>query len=218
MEIVRFGDPPGVELDVCRRCGGVWFDHGEVQGLRALRRGSAGPRLMPGETTPVHRCHGCHEPIDRQDEQCLQCNRVNRLECPSCQCEMERVQHGDFRLDLCRNCRGTWFDREDVMALWTPRFDRALVRRGVSRREVAAMGADATSDILFHALFWGPDVVELGASAVGGIAVGAGEVLAGAPDALTAMPEVAGGVVEAVGEAAVGVFEAVAEIVGGLFG
>lgn len=217
-EVTVKGQSERLEIDVCRRCGGVWLDHGEVQRLRTAGRVTSAPHLERRDTPHVAQCHYCHAPLGRHVEHCPACGGPNRLDCPVCEREMEGVLHGGLRLDLCRSCKGTWFDHDEVKALWTPRFDRALARRDITRSDIAITGAEATSDVLFYAMFWSPELFDAGASVVGGVASGAGELITNAPEVIGAMPEVAGGIVEVVAESSGDVFEAIVEIVAGIFG
>ncbi|HET9066655.1 MAG TPA: zf-TFIIB domain-containing protein [Gemmatimonadales bacterium] len=214
---LRVGRDPGVEIDLCRRCGGVWLERGKVQRLRSVGAASTTPRLVVREEPHIGQCHHCHAPLGRHEEHCGACGRGNLLDCPACERQMAAVIRQGLRLDHCRKCNGTWFDHDELSALWTPLFDSALARREMTRGDAALAGAEMTSDVLFYSLFMGPDLFDAGATVAGGIVTGAGELITNAPEALIALPEVAGGIIEAVGEAAGDVFEAIAEIIGGLF-
>ncbi len=216
MDKVKFGPGAALEIDRCARCGGIWLDHGEVQALRALPKGNlAGTAEVPG--VRQGRCHSCHAPLDRAATQCAVCGRSNLLECPRCDRPMLVQQAGGLRLDLCPTCKGTWFDHHELAAIWSQEFDRALARRDLPGRGAALATADVGTELLFHSVIFGPDLL-LPLAAAGGEAVSASaDALAQLPDALQATPELAAQAFEAVGEAAGGVFEAVVDIIGGIF-
>ena len=87
-----------VELDECERCGGLWFDHGELETLssfselpeRLLRRGKAWtPELRPEGTRP----------------------------CPHCAEVMVGTLVKGIRIDLCTFCKGMWLDQGELNQL-----------------------------------------------------------------------------------------------------
>jgi Zn-finger nucleic acid-binding protein len=181
-------------LDYCRRCGGVWFDEGEVLALRNARPKGLGRTVTLRETAYQMPCHSCHTTVDRNALSCASCGWQNHLDCPVCQKTLERLERGDLTLDVCRSCRGVWFDNHELAQIWN-------------------------MEILLDAFLWAPDLVFLSAS---GLAHGAGAVAGGAADVvgggIGGVAKVAGGAVEAAGDAAGSVFEAIAEIIGSLFG
>jgi uncharacterized protein len=207
-----------VTLDVCPRCGGVWFERGEARQL-AQQAPESLWKQVPRRDEPVRPpCHGCAAPIDRDVERCPACGHRNVLRCPHCDLEMERRTHGALVLDLCRRCEGVWFDHAELTAIWQLNLSAATQRaqRRAGRGEQAlAVGGD----VLLNALFWTPELVFYGAAsaarAAGGIvqsvgSAGVGSVGGAAADAASS----AAGVV---GDAAEGVFSMIAEIIGSLF-
>jgi Zn-finger nucleic acid-binding protein len=202
MEKTRVGDGQDLELDHCRRCGGVWFELGEVQRLRRHRPDVLWDRVSPHPSDSRTLCHACHAPIDRNAHDCPSCGSRNTIDCPVCQHPLEPQTYQHVRLDACKSCRGVWFDRAELAAIWNLSLDTTLRRRldaGLSAN------ADASSFIVLHALMYTPDVLFLGARAAGYAVSGTVEAVASS------------GVVEGVGEAAGSVFEAIVEIIGGLF-
>jgi Zn-finger nucleic acid-binding protein len=199
--------PPGsgLTLDHCRRCGGTWFDHGEVQRLRTLPPTVLEERAAPRPPRPML-CHVCHAPVDRDQERCGGCGWTVALDCPVCERAMRTDVHSGVRLDFCGGCRGVWFDRRELAAIWTAGFALAA-----GRPPSAAMTAsmDAGGGVV-EALFYAPDLVVHGALA--GV-----EVAGAAARGLAAAPEAALTAAEAASEAASGVFSLLLEIVGGLF-
>ena len=218
MDKVKFGPGAALEIDRCARCGGIWLDHGEVQALRALPRGSLteAPELhLP--TVRQGRCHACHAPLDRAAQQCAACGRSSLLDCPRCDRPMLVQQAGGLRLDICPTCKGAWFDHHELEAIWGQEFERALARRDLPGHGAALATADVGSELLFHSVIFGPDLL-LPLAAAGGEAMStSADALSQLPEALQATPELAAQAFEAVGEAAGGVFEAVVDIIGGIF-
>lgn len=200
-------------LDYCRRCGGVWFDAGEVRALREARPKGLGNAVELRETAYRMPCHSCHAPMDRDAAVCPACGWENQLDCPVCQKPLDRIERDGLALDACRPCRGVWFDNHELAQIWNMEIRRNLptVRH--------ADGSLTVADVfLLDAFLWAPDLVFLTA---GGIAHGAGAVAGGAADVasggLEGVAETAGGVLEGAGGAAGSVFEAIAEIISGLF-
>lgn len=196
-------DSGALTLDHCGRCGGVWFELGEVQ-----RLGFEGPESLwsriPARDEP-HRaqCHSCRALLDRDAPKCGACGAKTRLKCPACDKWMLQVRQNELTLDVCKRCKGVWFDHHELEEIWKLERDRLVAERGKGGA-VARKAGDTGGDVLFEALFWTPDLVFVGAHAAG--------------HAMVAAVEAAPGAVEAGGELAGKVFEAVVEIVAGIFG
>lgn len=193
-------------LDACPRCGGIWFELGEVQRLRA-HPPDALWKLVQQRHDP-HRgpCHQCQAIIDRNADRCEACGEANRIECPSCQREMDVQTHEGLRLDTCRHCRGVWFDHIELEAVWKLAVTSAKSARTGRGQDAAEIG----SYLLLDTLMWSPHLVVYGAHA-------AGMAIQSGAQALTHAPEVAGAVVEGAGEVAAGAFEAIVAIISGIF-
>lgn len=194
-------------LDHCERCGGVWFELGEVQTLRRTKPNALWSRIA--QRTELYRmsCHECHTLMGRHDAKCAACGWENRLNCPVCTTPMEHAQHEDIRLDVCRSCKGVWFDHDELAAIWNRSFGRTLERHRHGRLDEIGEGTSS----LVHALAYDPFLMFYGVHA-------AGHVLGAGAQALSHAPEAMGGAVEAAGEVAGGVFETIVEIISGLFG
>jgi len=196
MEKKHFDKPAGsVTLDYCPRCGGLWFDRGEVGHLAHRDERVLHPLLIDAAARVLPPCQGCGTPLDRNAEKCQVCARRNVLACPVCDETMERREHDGLVLDICRRCHGVWFDNAELSSIWRLKLaeaTQAVRRRGGRGSETAALGGD----VLLSAMFWTPDLVLYGGMAAG---------------------QAAGAAVEVVGSAAGGVFEAVMEIISGLF-
>ncbi|MDF2773289.1 MAG: hypothetical protein K0S86_2784 [Geminicoccaceae bacterium] len=185
-------------LDYCPRCGGLWFERGEV-GHLATRKQSSLHTHVPTRAERVRPpCLECHAPLDRDAEKCDVCGRRNILDCPVCAEPMERREHAGLILDFCKRCHGVWFDNAELSAIW--RVNLAKANALSSRRGRGSEALAVTGDVLVNAMFWTPDLVIYGGMAAG-----------------HAAGEVAGAAAEAVGGAAEGVFSTVMEIISGLF-
>lgn len=218
MERLRMGSKGALLVDHCRRCGGLWLEHGEVQQLRKLPIAEL-RKQVKGRPEPFSmRCHDCFAPLSRGDSECASCGWKNILDCPDCARPMSVESHAGLRLDVCRSCKGIWFDQHELETIWSSSFDLALQRRNLSRRDALGSAAEATGDVLFNALFFAPDLVYMGGYAAANAAAASIEVARALPGAISAAPEVAASAFEAVGEAAGSVFEIILGIIADLFG
>jgi Zn-finger nucleic acid-binding protein len=196
MEKAAIGDGTArLTLDCCPRCGGLWFDRGEV-GRLAQRKPTVIAEIAPRKLDRIRPpCAGCHTPLDRDAAKCAVCGRPNVLDCPVCDQAMERREHAGLVLDLCRRCHGVWFDNAELSAIWRMNLAAAIARRGRGSSALAAGG-----DVLLEAMFWSPDLVLYGGMA-----------------ATEAVSHLAGPAAEVAGDAAEGVFSFIMEIISGLF-
>jgi Zn-finger nucleic acid-binding protein len=194
MEKTHIGPGAALTLDYCPRCGGLWFDRGEVGHLARREQSIVHHLVLEPRDRIRPPCQGCHAPLDREAEKCAACGRGNVLACPVCDRAMERRPTAGLMLDVCTHCQGVWFDNAELSAIWRLNLADAAekARRRGTGSDVAAIGGD----VLLNTMFWAPDLV-----VYGGMAAGHG---------LGAVAEVAGGAAE-------GVFETVMEIIAGLF-
>jgi Zn-finger nucleic acid-binding protein len=211
MEKSRVGSRGELVLDSCRRCGGIWFELGEVQRLKRLRPDALWDRVGLRDTRFVSQCHACHAPLDRNAIKCAVCDRSNTIACPVCDRTMDSQTEQGLRLDMCRSCKGVWFDHVELAAIWTLALERTAHLRTQSGRSGAALsGTETGAIVLADALAYSPELVVYGARAAGYAVVVSGEALANAPEAAASLM---GGVAEA----AASVFEAVLGIIGDMF-
>jgi len=180
-------------LDHCSRCGGIWFERGEVQQLASRDPAALWAEVAPRADIPRPPCHNCQLPLDRDAEKCEACGNANILDCPSCDQAMKRHAVNGLLLDVCERCQGVWFDHKELSAVWKLSIDAAYAKRRNPRAgEALAVGGD----VLLNTMFWAPGLVvdgAIGAAQLGGAAL-----------------EVAGGAAE-------GVFEAILSFIGSLF-
>ncbi|HEX2188947.1 MAG TPA: zf-TFIIB domain-containing protein, partial [Longimicrobiaceae bacterium] len=133
MDRVEVGPGGALVVDHCRRCGGAWLEHGEVQRLRVAGQAALWKRVEKRGYRFRMRCHDCHASLERADEACPACGWSNVLGCPACDRPMRVESHAGLRLDVCRECRGVWFDHHELEAVWGASFDQALQRRRLGR-------------------------------------------------------------------------------------
>jgi Zn-finger nucleic acid-binding protein len=205
MEKATFAGRQPLTVDHCPRCGGVWFEHGEVQQLRGRSADELWAAIAKRPEPAPARCHACHALVSRDAERCPSCGERVVLDCPSCDRPLELARYRDLTLDVCRSCKGVWFDHHELAAIWTLELGNAVA----AHRQGLAPG-DA-SLVLLDSLIYAPDLLFYGAYGVGNALAAAGDSVA------SGGPELLGGAVEVVGHAAESVFEALLEIVGGIF-
>lgn len=226
MEKLSFQNPPLV-LDTCSRCGGMWFDYGEVNQLKHLHPQMALKKVAMREQDYMMQCHQCQHPMRRNLDQCSSCGWKNRLDCPVCQKQMSVVNKDGLKLDVCKSCKGVWFDNHELVQIWNGALDRM-------KKNYQGRYTDVGDDALYlflDVLTYSPDLAFYTADAAVNLithtpdlAAAAVEAVAHAPDlaasafeAVANAPEVAGAVVEGVANVAGGIFEVIGAILGGIF-
>lgn len=122
-------------LDYCDECGGMWFESGEVRQLRYCP-----PEVLSGLITVKKQlftvvCPSCGHQMTRNAAACKSCGRENIINCPVCSAGLERVQSDRFTLDVCRGCRGVWFDNIDLSAVWNLEFESSAEVRDAEPSE-----------------------------------------------------------------------------------
>jgi Zn-finger nucleic acid-binding protein len=214
MEKTRVGARGELVLDSCGRCGGIWFELGEVQRLTRHQPQALWNRVARRDELFRMQCHSCHAPMDRNASSCPTCDWRNTINCPVCDRPMHAEVHDGLRLDVCRTCKGVWFDHVELAAIWNLALERARHRApgtGLASRPGGAIDVAEDSTIaLTYALAYSPEIFVYGARAAGYAVSASAEVLASAPEA-------AAGLAAGVGEAAASVFESVLDIISGLF-
>ncbi|MBR9990482.1 MAG: zf-TFIIB domain-containing protein [Gemmatimonadetes bacterium] len=206
---------PILTLDHCPRCGGVWFEAGEVQHLRRVDPTLLWHQIVQREGVHMMQCHSCRTHIPRTADACPACRWHVELDCPVCDSPMRVSAQTGMQLDFCAHCRGVWFDHDELTEVWKMEVDALVKRRG--SRAVGGRGEralDTAGDVLLlDVLLYDPFVMYYGIHAAGHVAGAAADVLAGAGSI-----EVIGEVAGAAGDVASGLFETVVEIIAGIFG
>ncbi|MEX1181729.1 MAG: zf-TFIIB domain-containing protein [Gemmatimonadota bacterium] len=199
------GDP--LVLDHCARCGGVWFEKGEVQRLRKTDAALLWREVVQRDGIHAMQCHSCRTHVARNEPACLACGWKVVLDCPVCDRPLRVADQDGMRIDYCTHCQGAWFDHDELTGIWKLQVDVLVKRRG--RRLVD----DAGDVVLLDVLLYDPFVMYYGIHAAGHVAGAAAETIA-ASGSLEVVGEVAG----AAGEIASSLFETIAEIIAGIFG
>ena len=104
LETLVIARGPGVELDVCRACGGVLFDHGELAKLTIK---------LEDQLDEVER-------LVEPEEPSLAGTDSRGLQCPSCPSMMEIYEYSfcsGITLDRCPECFAIWVDDGELQAI-----------------------------------------------------------------------------------------------------
>src|SRR5690606_29627379 len=142
------GEAGPLTLDHCPRCGGVWFEAGEVQHLRRTDATALWREIAQREGEHAMQCHNCRTHIPRSAQKCHACGWKVELDCPACDRPMKQSEQNGMRLDYCTNCKGVWFDHDELTGIWKMEVDALVRRRG--SRTVAADGGVMLLDVLLY--------------------------------------------------------------------
>ncbi len=118
LKITRQHQEVFLTLDCCNRCGGVWFDKGEVQLSQKIQSPKVRQHITQKPRTWMIHCQDCNTLMDRNLEHCETCGWHNQINCPVCAKVLERKRHKGLTLDICHSCHGVWFDQTELAALW----------------------------------------------------------------------------------------------------
>ncbi len=210
LDKLQLGHARHLMLDVCRRCGGIWFDHGEVNRLRGLYPTHLCEKIVLNPSAFKMRCHACHGLTDRNASCCGICGWKNIIDCPVCLKPMTVTTDSDFHLDYCKTCKGVWFDNIELSEIWNGRLD-TLAHKHQSEAKGAA---NDTAAFFIDILAFDPGFAIYGVDT----AIEAGQLAVESSVTIVSnVPEVAGAAVEGTCELAGSVFEVIAEIIGGVF-
>ncbi len=247
LKITRKDSGVFLTLDYCKRCGGVWFDKDEVKLAQQIQSPKIRQRILQQPQARKIYCHSCNTLMDRNLDQCPDCGWHNRIACPVCEKQLERKQHKQLILDICRSCQGVWFDQVELLALWngpligianaskhqpTSTYTTQQYQGNVVTQAVGDAVVQGTVD----GLTYGADILEPGvqplAETAGNAAKGTVNVLTNTPEvagdvveslaevtgaALESLPEAATVILEVTGEVAGGMAEVLADVIGALF-
>ena len=86
-----------LEVDNCPECLGIWFDAGELETFYKSRE--LVKKFTPVGGDSVHHTYEISASARR---------------CPRCRKGMERPLVGGISVDVCRDCRGIWFDHGEL--------------------------------------------------------------------------------------------------------
>ncbi len=125
MEKLRPSEDLELMLDYCDECGGMWFESGEVRQLRFCPPEVLSPLISMKKQLFAVECPKCGHSNTRNSAECAACGRENIIDCPNCSSKLERVQGDQLTVDVCRKCRGVWFDNIDLSQVWSVQFDKS---------------------------------------------------------------------------------------------
>ncbi len=213
MEKLKIGENSTLLLDLCRRCGGIWFDYGEIQQLRNFHSNVLFNKIELNRETFKMQCHSCHCFIGRNAIKCVKCGWQNIIECPICSKPMKATTISNLHLDYCQACKGVWFDNIELAEIWNGQLDIHAKKHFFKSKNKSSKSSDAAS-FFIDVLAYDPGLMIYGAEA--SVEVGKAVVETSA-NIISNSPEIAGAVFEGTGEVAGAVFETIAEIISGIF-
>ncbi|PKK89545.1 MAG: hypothetical protein CVV64_14150 [Candidatus Wallbacteria bacterium HGW-Wallbacteria-1] len=95
----------GVEIDLCSKCGGIWFDKGEISRI-SMRSGFENSDILeqlkkraPAHVTEVDRTASCSWE-----------SGGSKPNCPACSGQLDIIVYEGVEIDICPKCRGVWLD------------------------------------------------------------------------------------------------------------
>jgi membrane associated rhomboid family serine protease len=155
----------GIEIDVCKKCGGVWFDRGELDDVmrEAMAQPQSVARLDPRAGAPTKQ------------------TPHRGLTCPRCQKAMIPEVFGkvsSIELDRCPQCSGQWADGGELSALVEYLHDPGesqrmqklgeaiadTVKKRQALKDMAELGRHSRQRVLMGSLFLPKIILPLGTS------------------------------------------------------
>jgi Zn-finger nucleic acid-binding protein len=136
----EFKHSPGIKLDGCRQCQGIWVDDGELQAI-SQRLAGASAGASPAPTVPPPReasvrakarqvcstllsfpCPQCREPNPNSALTCWACGAVLQVRregllCPRCDEGLRSETTLGVWTDVCGLCGGLWLDACEIAPL-----------------------------------------------------------------------------------------------------
>jgi len=106
---------PGIHIDQCQMCEGIWFDEGELDRVLQLK-------LKFEKTAEMFRGDIIGSEMDLKEAKCPRCKEI-----------MERISSPNddrVKMDYCLKCGGSWLDGYEI---------RLLQRGNVLKRAVGAV-------------------------------------------------------------------------------
>lgn len=88
------------EVDVCKSCGGIWFDEGELSQIEKII-----------EPTTLEIRHIPNKDEQFKSLQCPSCNNVQLLQ------KAEHPRDKKVIIDYCPSCKGIWLDKGELEAI-----------------------------------------------------------------------------------------------------
>jgi Zn-finger nucleic acid-binding protein len=195
-------------LDYSKRCGGMWFDRGEVDQLRELRPKARNTIIDLAGLAHTMRCHSCQAAMDRNAHWCPACAWRNVIHCPVCAGPLQPRESEQIKIDICSRCEGVWFATAELAQIWN-RSAGSLAKGKPQRTE-------SHDHFLLGEFLYPWDVPTLeGTGEMSGAAVEGVGHLAGA--AVEGTGHLAGAAVDGAGDLAGAVFGGIAILIEGIF-
>lgn len=111
-EEMRVSALGAIEIDLCPKCHGAWFDGGE---LTAAVEGPRVARLLATARGGVSRCWSCR--TETSAAACPACG-AGQLACPECgRNGLVAIEEAGVEVDVCNPCGGFWFDGQEFEAV-----------------------------------------------------------------------------------------------------
>lgn len=89
----------GLLLDYCQRCGGIWFDAGEIPQLRRYHPQVLWRRIVLHDEQYHMTCHACFGRMLRNASRCPVCRWQNVIDCPVCARPLRPLEHDGLKLE-----------------------------------------------------------------------------------------------------------------------
>jgi Zn-finger nucleic acid-binding protein len=164
----EYAHTPGVTLDACPDCRGVWIDDGELEAI-GRRLAPKAPAAPAAATRPSVRCRARRAAAFMRRVPCARCGEENpegahvcwacgatmaqqqsgRL-CPRCDGRLDYIEAEELQivpppaLDHCPDCGGIWIQRASLTPLIG--LDLKLLRRWESVLAAQVRGVSATRE------------------------------------------------------------------------
>lgn len=134
----EFKHSPGIKLDGCPQCRGIWVDDSELRAIYNRIMGATTTTTQPPDhltTQPDMRqkaqqamgfltsveCPGCKQPNPTASKVCWACGMIlegkRGFICPRCDKPLSAGVYEGLRLDTCQACGGVWIDAYELSAL-----------------------------------------------------------------------------------------------------
>ncbi len=208
---LQFASASGLQLDHCQRCGGIWFDAGEVSQLRGCRPQALWRQVVLRDDAYHMTCHACTGRMPRNADACPVCDWPNILDCPVCSKPLRPLAYQGLKLDVCAACKGVWFDQIELAELWN--LQLASLASSPHASDSTHTAGD-TAGMFVDVMIFSSGLVDTGVEA----AIHGGEAVVHiTAEVISNAPNVAGAAAEGAGEVASTFFETIAEIIGGIF-
>lgn len=215
----------GIEVELCRVCGGLWFDSDELEKVEhhdeSLQAVLSSKHVNPSPLL----CRKCGSFNPRQSKACGLCGDDIRLLCVSCQSSLEEIPVGNLVVDRCKKCRSVWLDSGELAVLFQE-FQKVRAIQGgqpASRNQKGEI-LETAGDITLGTLIWAPELFFYSGAVLAEAAKNLPELAArgmqGAIDLAGKVPDIAAGAANVSSEVltgAVGVAGKVPEAAGALF-